>query len=134
MQSGEDHCQQVNNSEQLSDPGAASWPDILEGLGTDNDASLKGSSGDLERSSAGSSKSSTSSNEKGSRAAVVSEVANALHFGKVDEQEIEKMSSSLRSEVCTKLECCPRATVGMKKHTQVPTQVEEMDWRMNGGF
>lgn len=102
MQSGEGQCQQANGSQQQSNPGSATWRDVLAGLGADGENSLPGSSGGsggLKKASAGSSKSSSGSSEKRARAAVVSEVANALHFGKVEEEDIEKMSAALRSEV-----------------------------------
>jgi hypothetical protein len=117
MQRCKDDCTQENGNPQPSDACANAWCDVLAGLGTDKDSSFMGSTGGLEKSSAGCSKSSASSSEKRSRAALMSEVVNALHFGKVDEQEIEKMSPALRSEVCTKLESCLCANVGMRKHT-----------------
>lgn len=98
VQSGCGRGEKDGTGQQLSAAGSATWRDVLAGLGAD-DASMPGSSGSLKRSTAGSCKSSAGSSEKRARDAVVSEVANALHFGQVAEKDIEKMSPALRSEV-----------------------------------
>lgn len=99
VQSGCGRGQKDGTGQQLSATGSATWRDVVAGLGADDDASLPGSSGGLKQSTAGSCKSSAGSSEKRARDAVVSEVANALHFGQVAEKDIEKMSPALRSEV-----------------------------------
>lgn len=99
MQSGHRTGEKGNSCQQLSPPEASTWRDVLAGLRADEDGSLAGSTGGLQKSGAGSSKSSAGSSEKRARDAVVSEVANALHFGHVEEEDIEKMSPALRSEV-----------------------------------
>lgn len=105
MQSSEKCCQQANATQQPSDVEAPTWCDVLAGLVTD-EGPESGAAGNLKQSNVGSSESSSGSSEKQARAAVVSEVANALHFGKVEEEEIEKMTPALRSEVRISLCCC----------------------------
>lgn len=91
---------------QSADDEGSKWRSVLEKLGAHEDPSVNGSSSQKHSLSGGSSKSSSGSSEKRARAAVVSEIANALQFGKVEEQDIEKMSSDLRSEVCSVCSTC----------------------------